>query len=202
MSGSLSRAQLARRANRLGVASPLPSLILLTDDERLHDPLAAASALPRGSGVVVRARDKRKRHVLAASFHEIARKRKLFLLIADDPELASEMNADGIHLPEKRAREAAHWRARNPNWLITSAAHSAHAVLRAKASGADAILLSPVFATQSHPDRASLTPMRLRMIARAIAVPIYALGGIDARNVARLEGAALAGIAAIGALQT
>ncbi|HSZ73288.1 MAG TPA: thiamine phosphate synthase [Rhizomicrobium sp.] len=201
MSGSLSRAQLARQAQKLA-ASPLPALILLTDDERLHDPLASVAALPRGSAVIVRARDRRKRHVLAASLHDIARKRKLFLLIADDPELASEMNADGIHLPEGRVREATHWRATHPDWLITAAAHSAHVVLLAKASGADAVLLSPVFATQSHPHRAPFTPVKLRLIAREIAIPIYALGGIDARNVARLEGAALAGIAAIGALQT
>ena len=42
--------------------------------------------------------------------------------------------------------------------------------------------------------------MRLRLLAQDAGMPVYALGGIDARTALRLSGAALAGIAAIGAL--
>jgi thiamine-phosphate pyrophosphorylase len=202
MSNSLARATLARQARRLNAASGngrLPPLILLTDDERLPDPLAAASALPRGSAVIVRARNKEKRFALGVVLREIAHGNGLFLLVADDPQLAVRIYADGIHLPEKRAHEALHWRATHPDWFIICAAHSARAAMNAKA--ADAVLLSPVFATQSHPDRAPLTPMRLRFMARNIPAPIYALGGIDARNVLRLSNAPLAGIAAISSLR-
>jgi thiamine monophosphate synthase len=62
------------------------------------------------------------------------------------------------------------------------------------------VLLSPIFATQSHTDRAPLGLARLRTIARTSPIPIYALGGIDAENMERLKNIPLAGIAAIGAL--
>jgi len=62
----------------------------------------------------------------------------------------------------------------------------------------DAVFLSPVFATRSHPERTSLTPVRANLAAKQMRKPLYALGGIDARNAALLHG--FAGLAAIGAL--
>ena len=110
----------------------------------------------------------------------VARTRHLFVLIADDPALAAR--ADGLHLPEAKAQTAAHWRALHPGWLITVASHGRVAVPDA----ADAVLLSAVFATGSHRDRATLGPLKAAFIAQRLRKPVYALGGIDARNAARL----------------
>lgn len=189
----LARAQLARAAARLG-----GRLVLMTDDERLADPLAAARALPRGALVIVRARQSAHRARLAAALMAVARARNLMVLIAGDGALASKLGAHGVHLSEARAGDAAHWRARRPHWLITLSAHSLAAC--ARAAQADAAILAPVFATASHPGRASLGAVRTRIVARAAPLPVYALGGIDARSVTRLAGARLAGVAAVGAL--
>lgn len=169
---------------------------MLTDDIRLPDPRASVRALPKSCLVIVRARDNRRRTQLAMSLRKIARARGLILLIADDPLLAARIGAQGIHLPEARAREALHWRARFPRWFITVAAHSLRAIN--KSAAADAVLLSPVFATLSHKGTAPLTAVRARLMARQARVPLVALGGIDASNAALLRG--FAGIAAIGAL--
>jgi thiamine-phosphate pyrophosphorylase len=179
-------------------AGNLPPLVLMTDDERLPDPCAAARLLPRGSLIVLRAREKHRRVELATALARIARSRALFLLIADDPELAQ--SADGVHFPEAHMGAIAHWRARRPGWFLTTSAHSLEAVQRAARFGADAVFLSPIFPTASHPGRASLTPIRLRLMAREARVPLYALGGINAGNAQQLLGAGLAGIAAIGGL--
>ena len=170
----------------------------MTDDERLPDPCAAAERLPRGSLVVLRAREKRRRTELAVALAGIARSRGLFLLIADDPELACA--ADGVHFPEAHVGALSYWRARRPDWFLTASAHSLGAVRRAAAFGADAVFLSPVFRTKSHPGKAALTPIRLRLIAGQVRLPVYALGGIEAGNARQLAGARLAGLAAVGAL--
>ena len=196
---SRSFAKLAFEASRSRAGS-LPPLVLMTDDERLPDPVAAALGLPRGSLVVVRAKSDERRLRIAFELARIARRRGLFLLIADDPGLAARFGADGVHFPEARAGRIAYWRARRPGWLFTASAHSLRAVAHASRSGADAVFLSPVFFTRSHPGRAALGAMRLRMIAQMSRVPVYALGGIDAETVARIRGAPIAGIAAIGAL--
>lgn len=164
-------------------------LVMMTDD-RKADWVDAARRLPHGSVVVVRSRDAARRRRLAAQLDGSAR-----LLIADDPELAADIGAAGLHLPEVRMREAAHWRARFPDWIITSSAHSRAALMGAH--HLDAVFLSPVFATTSHKTVQPLTPVRAAFIAASSPVPVYALGGITARNAALL-GPAFAGMAGIG----
>jgi len=167
----------------------------MTDDVRAPEPLPTILSLPRGSLVILRARDASRRAALAAAIFPRARARGLILLIADDPKLAARLGAHGVHLPQARARQAGHWRVLHPHWIITVAAHS----LRGLAAGAaDAALLSPVFSTASHPKAPSLGAARARLMARQAMVPVLALGGVDARNAAALRG--FAGLAAIGAL--
>jgi thiamine-phosphate pyrophosphorylase len=193
MSDSASRRRLAIAAKKLAAHSALPTLVLLTDDERLPDPLAAAAALPHGSMVIVRARDPAQLKTLTTALLALGRSRGLVVLVAGDVALARQ--ADGIHLPEARAGEAVSLRARGLG-LITVAAHCPAALRRA--AYADAAILSPVFPTASHPGRAALGPLRAAALARLSPVPVYALGGVDAGNSARLAG--FCGIAAIGAL--
>jgi thiamine-phosphate pyrophosphorylase len=179
---------LATRQRYLNCDMPL---VLMTDD-RMCDWVRAARALPRGSVVVVRGRDAMQRRALAEELQGLA-----LLLIADDPALAAEIGAAGLHLPEVRMREAGHWRARFPNWIITSSAHSLRALMAA--SMLDAVFLSPVFATASHKQARPLTPVRAAFIAAHAPVPVYALGGINPRN-AGLLAPSFSGIAAIGSL--
>jgi thiamine-phosphate pyrophosphorylase len=164
-------------------------LVMMTDD-RKADWAGAAGRLPVGSVVVVRARDRAKRRRLAEQLDGLAR-----LVIADDPKLAADIGAAGLHLPELRMREAAHWRARFPDWIITSSAHSLKALMRTH--HLDAVFLSPVFATASHKTAHPLMPVRAAFIAALSPVPVYALGGINARNAALLA-PAFSGIAGIG----
>jgi thiamine-phosphate pyrophosphorylase len=178
------------------MASRLPALVLMTDDERLADPLAAAAALPKGAMVIVRARKTIRRAELARAVLALARRRDLFVLIADDPVLAGQLDADGLHLPQARGHEAAHWRARRPGWIISTALHST----RLPGPFVDLVLLSPIFPTRSHPERPALGAARASAMARALNIPAYALGGVDAGNAALLKN--FAGIAAVGALAT
>lgn len=186
MSDSLARARLAR-----ATASAGGRLVLMTDEARLPDPVAAARLLPRGSLVIVRSTGDP-----APLARALLKLRRVAVIVAGDPLLAAKLGADGFHLPETRAGEIAHWRARLPGMFVTSSAHSLRALMR---SDADAVLLSPVFATESHPGRAALTAVRANLMAKQARVPVYALGGVEARNAKRLFG--FAGIAAIGALR-
>ncbi|MDE3114080.1 MAG: thiamine phosphate synthase [Pseudomonadota bacterium] len=170
----------------------------MTDDERLGEPLAAARAMPKGSLVILRARDKESRAALALQMLRVVHARDLIFVIGDDPALAMRLGAHGLHLPEARASEALHWRATHSHWLITAAAHSPAALCRAR--HADAVLLSPVLATASHAGARPLGALRFRILARSCRLPVYALGGIDAHTVRQLKNASAAGLAAIGAL--
>jgi len=166
-------------------------LVLMTDD-RAADWTRAVRALPPGSVVIVRAREAKQRFDLARQLSGLAT-----LLVADDPELAARIGAAGLHLPQTRMCEAAHWRAKFPHWIITSSAHSLRALMGAHYL--DAVFLSPIFTTTSHPSARPLTPVRAAFIAAHAPVPVYALGGITARN-AVLLAPSFSGIAAISVL--
>lgn len=195
MEGTLANAARALNAQaRRSGAPALPALLLLTDEARLPDPLAAAARLPRGSGVILRHYGAANRASLARALAALCRRRGLKLLVAEDWRLAAAVGAAGVHLPERPLRR---FRPRR-GWLVTAAAHSRPALVRAARIGAQAALLSPAFPTASHPGRPALGPVRFAALARAAPLPVYALGGVTAARARRLKGAA--GLAAIGAL--
>lgn len=188
-----------------GLPRELPAQLLLTDSRRLPDPLPAAARLPRGSGVILRHYDwpRAKRLALALALARLCRRRGLVLLVAGDAGLALAAGADGLHLPEGLGPLAAGLRRRRRDWIVTQAAHGAGAVARAVPAGVDAVLISPVFATASHPGAAGLGVVRfaaLAMQAVRAGLAVYALGGVNAVSARRLRGLPLAGVAAISGL--
>ena len=179
--------------------SALPALILMTDEARLADPVPAACALPAGSAIILRHYDAPERAALARSLAAIAHRRGLVLLVGEDAALARRVGAAGVHLPERAIRRAGAVRWQR-DWLVTAAVHSHAALCSAASAGADAALLSPVFATASHPNMRALGLHRFASLAQASPLPVYALGGIDSTRAQRLHGSGAVGIAGIGGL--
>ena len=169
----------------------------MTDRERLPDPMAAVSALPRGSAVILRHYGAADREAMARRLAVLCRRHGIRLLVGADPRLAVAVGAGGVHWPEAMARRGLA-RGRRPGWLVTAAAHSPAALLGAARAGADAVLVSPVFATQSHPGAPPLGALRFAILCRSSPVPVYALGGVTAANARRLVLAGAAGLAGIG----
>ncbi|MEX2451202.1 MAG: thiamine phosphate synthase [Rhodospirillales bacterium] len=178
----------------------MPPFILMTDETRLPDPLAVIPTLPRGGAVLLRHYASPVRTELAHALAPVCRRHGIRLLIAGDARLAEAVGADGLHLPEAMLWRGPHrWRCWcTPRRIVTAAAHSPAALRAAARLGVDAALLSPVFATPSHPHAPALGVARLARWVYASPVPVYALGGIDACNVRRLTGCKIIGIAGIG----
>jgi thiamine-phosphate pyrophosphorylase len=166
---------------------PLPRLWLMTDErmgEALWDALAR---LPQGSGVIFRHHATPGRRALFDRVRTIARARRLILLLAGSPRQAVAWRADGAH------GRSPHVRTARP-MLRTAPAHSARELARVRAH---AVLLSPVFATRSHPGAKALGSVRFARLARLSEAPAIALGGMDARrfrHLARLGAYGWAGI--------
>lgn len=171
----------------------------MTDPGRTPDPVAAAADLPRGSIVILRHYGDSRRGALARALVRFGRPRGIRILIAGDSRLALRVGADGVHVPEFMVKRGfpcwALWR--RPGWIVTAAAHSWGAVLRAKRASVDAILLAPVFPTASHPKARSLGAIAFAKMARRSPLPVYALGGMTSSRAKRLAGSRAAGIAGI-----
>jgi thiamine-phosphate pyrophosphorylase len=179
-----------------GGGSRWPVLWLFTDAERLPDPLSAAARLPKGlCGIVLRHDGVPGREALARALARICRSRRLVLVVAGDARLAARLHA-GLHL--RRGRSAGP--VARLCYPLTSSAHDAREVARARRAGAALVFLAPVFPTASHPGAPGLGPLRWAAIARHGRVPAAALGGVDGENVHALPRRLCAGAAAIGAL--
>jgi thiamine-phosphate pyrophosphorylase len=167
-------------------------MIMPTDLTRVPDPVQAAGRLPIGSIVILRDGDHPDRRIWALRLRQVTSRHGQRLLIANDRALARECGADGLHLAERQVGRLA------PFGFTTAAAHSLEAARRAEKAGADAVLLSPVFPTASHPGGQVLGLQRARAIAAATPLPVYGMGGVTPRN-ANMLGRSFAGFAAIGA---
>ncbi len=166
----------------------------MTDAQRLADPLPAIGRLPRGAGVIFRHYEAKGRDALGAAVAHACRVRRLTLLVAEDAGLALRLRADGIHLPERALGRLRHLK--RQGWTVTAAAHGPRGLRRS--GGADAILLSPVFPTASHPGAAGLGPVRFAALVRLAEAPVLALGGVNASTQRRLRGSGAYGVAGIG----
>ncbi|WP_425063866.1 thiamine phosphate synthase [Pyruvatibacter mobilis] len=162
----------------------------MTDETAQGPATDLAHLVPAGSILCLRDYDHPDRTALAGDLARICRKRSLRLLIGGDVELALEVNAFGVHVPEGlwRGRRGQIRKARAGGLRVTTAVHSS-TVARAARSGplvADAVTLSPVFETKSHPGAHTLGPLGLSKLLREVApLPAYALGGIHTGNARR-----------------
>lgn len=119
----------------------------------------------------------------------------------DSSELAATLQtavstgASGVHLPERVAASVAALPA-SP-LLYSTACHSFESLQQAERLGVNFAFLSPVKATQTHPNAASLGWQQFSQWAQAVAIPVYALGGLGPKDMrtARAQGArGIAGI--------
>jgi thiamine-phosphate pyrophosphorylase len=177
----------------------LPSLLFFTDPNRVPDPEAVAERLPRGAGVVFRAFGAADAVAQGLRLRAIADRCGLVLLAGADEALAQSIGADGVHLPERARETASLLRARQPDWLITIAAHDREAVMAASALGADALVVSPVFESNSPSAGTPLGFEGLSALVSATDTPVYALGGIRAATVESLRNSGIVGLAAVEA---
>lgn len=161
---------------------PFPNLWLVTDERNDASLEAALRRLPRGSGMIYR-----HYHLpdgeRVARFNQlarIARARDMVVILADSALTATEWGADGVY----GAPRALYPRR---DMLRLATAHNLREIGDANRLGADAVLLSPAFATRSHPGARVLGPTRFRLLAAHSTIPVIALGGMDQRNADRLS---------------
>jgi thiamine-phosphate pyrophosphorylase len=157
-----------------------------------------------------------------------ARERGLRVLLSRRADLALALGLDGVHLaqdalpidrvrawlatgdgeprtprPEAGVPVAGDGRARaavRARPLIGYSAHSAAEATEAAHLGADYVTLSPIYATESKPGVAGHGLDWLADAARAVPVPVIALGGVTPERTRGIVDAGAWGIAAVAAL--
>lgn len=154
----------------------LPDVWLISDarnDAYLEQSLAQ---LPRGSGFIYRHYHltEAERWVRFCALKAKAKSENHTVILADSAQTAREWGADGIYgaplslYPQRSGL------------IQLAAAHDLREIGQASRKGADAVLISPIFSTRSHPGGKVLGPARFRMLASYAKMPVIALGGMTA----------------------
>ena len=120
------------------------------------------------------------------------------LFVNDRLDVALAVPTAGVQLGHGSVPVSAA-RALDPRWWIGKSVHDLAEAEAARAEGADYLVVGPVYASATHPDRQPLGLERLQELT-ALGLPVIAIGGITLERVAAVHAAGAYGIAAIRAL--
>jgi thiamine-phosphate pyrophosphorylase len=120
-------------------------------------------------------------------------------VVNDRPDLAIACAADGVHLGQDDGDVEAARRLAGDDLLIGRSTHSPQQV--DAAVGVDYIAVGPVFATPTKPEYAPVGTELVAYAAAHASVPFFAIGGIDAGNVAEVAGAGAHRVAVVRAIR-
>jgi thiamine-phosphate pyrophosphorylase len=174
-----------------GPATPLPAV-------------KWAEALAAGGASAVQLRFKRtlprEALAIARAVREVLP--RTLLIVDDRPDLAVLAGADGVHVGDEDLSPEDARRLVGPELLVGATARTVEAARAAVRAGADHLGVGPVFASATKALTVEpLGPERLEAICRAVApVPVVAIAGIDATNLASVISAGARAAAVVSAV--
>ncbi|MEB3255109.1 MAG: thiamine phosphate synthase [Synechococcaceae cyanobacterium] len=177
------------------ITSPVPEL------ERVVE-----QALVAGLGLVqYRAKpesglEDRQRLEQALRLRQLCRQHGALFLVNDRVDLALAVEADGVHLGQGDLPVAVARRLLGPERLIGRSTHGPAQLRQAVSEGCDYVGVGPVHATPTKPGR---EPVGLDYVTAAAAeapIPFFAIGGIDATNLAAVRAAGAERVAVVRAI--
>ena len=172
-----------------------------------RDPAELARAMIDGGVDVIQVRAKDLTHPvrvqLCAAVIGAAFRFGVPVIVNDDIAAAFETGADGVHLgqedwstipsDERQARLAA-------IRIVGISTHSLDQALAAERDGANYIGVGPVFATATKPGVAPVGLDLVRQVSERVAVPFFAIGGINMDNIGQVMEAGARRVAVVSAL--
>lgn len=122
------------------------------------------------------------------------------LIVNDNPAVAKAVGAAGVHLgasdgPIREARALL-----GPDAVIGATAKTIAAAREAEAAGADYLGSGAVFGTTTKTGAKAITLEQFQAITASVAIPVVAIGGVDAKNALQLRGRGAAGLCAISSV--
>lgn len=116
-------------------------------------------------------------------------------------EIFEESQALGLHLTAESlplAQVRGHF---GPQVVLGYSAHSIDDAIRAEEHGADYVILGAIFETpKEHANHPVLGLSTLRALTKRITIPVFAIGGIDAKNLKSVQDAGAYGFCALRAI--
>jgi thiamine-phosphate pyrophosphorylase len=172
---------------------------------------AAGSALEvldaaiRGGATAVQLREKsaniRRMLELGRALRELAGEARVPLIVNDRVDIALAIEADGVHVGQDDMPAELARRLLGPDRILGVSAGTVDEAVRAERDGADYLGVGDVFGTGSKRDAGGPIGLEgLARIARAVSIPVVAIGGITVDNAGDAIEAGAVGVASISAV--
>lgn len=176
----------------------LHGLYAITPEAAAGPELAARvrAALEGGIAALQYRRKARASVKEAKSLAALCRARSVPFIVNDDVELAVAAGADGVHLGREDGDVKAVRKRMKNKILGISCYRSLEDARAAVAAGADYVAFGSVFASPTKP-AAPRAPLSLFAEARALGVPLVAIGGVTLENAPQLLAAGADAVAVI-----
>ena len=142
---------------------------------------------------------------LAEKILPITKRANVGLVINDHLEIAREIGTEFCHLGQEDFFDAGHThvselKIKNSKLKIGLSTHASAQAERAVSAGADYIAIGPVFATGTKPTAKPVTLEYVRWAAANVAVPWFAIGGINMQTLADVLAAGAKRICVVSAI--
>jgi thiamine-phosphate pyrophosphorylase len=138
---------------------------------------------------------------LARRLRELCQSHGALFLVNDRLDLALACGADGVHVGQDDLPVAEVRAVSPPGFVIGVSAETPELALRAQDDGADYVGCGPVWPTDSKADAgAAIGVAGFEAVARAVGIPVVAIGGITPERVPELLASGAAGVAVIRAV--
>lgn len=168
-------------------------LYAITDPALIPDRqlLPAAEAALRGGARLLQYRDKtatpaQRRH-RASQLQTLCRQYGALFLVNDDPALAADIEADGVHIGQSDGGIARARQRLGPDKIIGVTCHGDLTLAeQAAEAGADYVAFGRFFPSRTKPQAPPADSAILQQARKRLAIPLVAIGGIDAENGGRL----------------
>ncbi|HWO99454.1 MAG TPA: Nudix family hydrolase [Methylococcus sp.] len=140
--------------------------------------------------------DARSYRCFASECVDYCKGRGVGLILNAEPALVVELGAAGVHLTSRRLKET-RTRPLGWNFWVSASCHDRVELRQAESVGVDFAVLGPVRPTASHPGVEPLGWERFAACMEASNLPVFALGGLQKRDLARAQSLGGWGIAGI-----
>jgi thiamine-phosphate pyrophosphorylase len=144
------------------------------------------AAMSGGAGLIELRDRELPRRVIERSgqtFRRLANTYSALFIVNDDPYLALELRADGVHIGQDDMNPAGARRIMGPDAIIGLSTHSREQIEAAGESPVDYISVGPIWETPTKEGRPATGLELIREAAGTVAHPWFAIGGVDTGNV-------------------
>jgi thiamine-phosphate pyrophosphorylase len=167
------------------------------------EPLLNATMAP-GAGMIELRDREQPRAVIERSgrtFRRLANTYSALFIVNDDPYLAMELSADGVHVGQEDIDPAEARRIMGPDAIVGLSTHSREQIEAAASEPVDYISVGPIWETPSKEGRPATGLELIRTAAEVARIPWFAIGGIDPSNVAQVTAAGAERVCVIRAVR-